>query len=53
MIQQMQAMSNRLASKEANVTPVIADSKITVDTMDYPADATIYVDGDALEGWGK
>ena len=47
-IQQMQAMSNRLASKPANVTPVVTSSHYIVNTMDYDDDATIYVDGDAM-----
>ena len=47
-IAQMQAMSNRLASKEANITVVHAESRFNVNTLDYDDDATIYVDGDAL-----
>ena len=47
-IQQMQAMSNRLASKPANVIPVVTSSHYIVNTMDYDDDATIYVDGDAM-----
>ena len=47
-ITQMQQMSGRLASKSATVTPVVGESHITVDTLDYPDNATVYVDGDAL-----
>ena len=52
-IAQMQSMSNRLASKPANITPVRADSRIMIDTLDYDDDATIYVDGDALAENGE
>ena len=47
-IQQMQAMSNLLASKKTNITPVITNSHFIVDTRDYGDDETIYVDGDAI-----
>lgn len=52
-IQQMQAMSNRLASKPANVTVIKANSRYNVNTLDYPDDATVYVDGDALAENGE
>ncbi|MCR5478320.1 MAG: hypothetical protein K6F27_00485, partial [Ruminococcus sp.] len=47
-IQQMQAMSNLLASKNANITPYRDGTRYVIDSRDYPDDATIYVDADAL-----
>ena len=47
-IAQMQAMSNLLASKPANITPYLSGDKYVIDTREYPDGATIYVDADAL-----
>ena len=47
-IAQMQAMSNLLASKPANITPYRSGDKYVIDTREYPDGATIYVDADAL-----
>ncbi len=47
-IQQMQGMSARLASKPTNYTPIKIGTKWEVDTTDYPDDATIYIDADVM-----
>ncbi len=52
-IQQMQAMSNLLASKEENITPTFSGSKYVIDSRDYPDDATIYVDADKIVTYNK
>ena len=48
MINAMKAKSTTLASHSVSVAPYIENQKYTIDTLDYPDNATVYVDGDAL-----